>query len=312
VSRGAAAKIAAVLVAAAFSFAPAARAQTAEPAVYVCPMHPEVTAAAPGTCPRCGMALVKSEPVSADYRISVEASPPAPRAGERVRLRFLVRHPESGALVRDFAIVHEKPFHLFVVSQDLEEYQHIHPRPQPDGSLAVETTLPRAGYYKLYADFLPVGGQPQVLPEVLVTADAPTDLASSAAHLVPDQTRRKTAGNVTATLELPAAGLVAGRDEKLVFHVVDATTGAGVTDLEPYLGAFGHTLVMSEDTLHYVHAHPVEGLPAGAAEPRGGPDLTFKALLPRPGRYRIWTQLKRAGAVSTVSFTVEAASPGPL
>lgn len=29
--------------------------------MYVCPMHPEVTSATPGTCPKCGMALVKKE-----------------------------------------------------------------------------------------------------------------------------------------------------------------------------------------------------------------------------------------------------------
>ena len=28
---------------------------------YVCPMHPEITAAAAGSCPRCGMALVAPE-----------------------------------------------------------------------------------------------------------------------------------------------------------------------------------------------------------------------------------------------------------
>jgi hypothetical protein len=27
--------------------------------LYVCPMHPEVTSKAPGTCPKCGMTLVK-------------------------------------------------------------------------------------------------------------------------------------------------------------------------------------------------------------------------------------------------------------
>ncbi|HEY2942191.1 MAG TPA: heavy metal-binding domain-containing protein [Vicinamibacteria bacterium] len=307
-SRG---RIAKILVVAAVLLAAAAWAQAPEPPVYVCPMHPEVVATVPGACPKCGMALVKSEPIDADYALSVEALPPTPRAGERLRLRFTVNHPTTGALVRDFSIVHEKPFHLFVVSQDLEDYQHVHPEPQPDGSLAVDLSLARPGYYKLYADFLPLGGRPQVLPEVLVTSDTATDLASSGAHLVPDL-RPKTSGTVTASLSVPAAGLAAGRDEKLVFHVTDAATGAPVTDLEPYLGAFGHTLVMSEDTLHYVHAHPVEALPAGVVDPRGGPDLTFKALLPRPGRYRIWTQLKRAGVVSTVSFTVEAASPGPL
>jgi hypothetical protein len=27
--------------------------------IYTCPMHPEVTSTAPGTCPKCGMTLVK-------------------------------------------------------------------------------------------------------------------------------------------------------------------------------------------------------------------------------------------------------------
>nr|MBA2303730.1 hypothetical protein [Acidobacteriota bacterium] len=47
-------------------------------------------------------------------------------------------------------------------------------------------------------------------------------------------------------------------------------------------------------------AHPVESLSAG----RGGPALTFKAALPTSGTYRIWTQLKRPGEVSTAVFTV--------
>jgi Heavy metal binding domain len=33
--------------------------QTRAAAVYTCPMHPEVTSDKPGTCPKCGMALVK-------------------------------------------------------------------------------------------------------------------------------------------------------------------------------------------------------------------------------------------------------------
>ena len=33
----------------------------AAPATYACPMHPEVTASEPGTCPKCGMKLVAVE-----------------------------------------------------------------------------------------------------------------------------------------------------------------------------------------------------------------------------------------------------------
>jgi hypothetical protein len=277
---------------------------------YLCPMHPDVVSRVPGTCPRCGMTLALADPFDArDFLVDVVTEPSAPRAGAPARLHLTVREPGSRAVVRDFAEVHEKRYHLFVIGQDLAHYDHIHPIQQPDGSFLIDVTLPRPGYYKVYSDFLPVGGTPQVVPGVLVTAGATRDLAAAAAHLIPDAGAPRVAGDMRISLALPPGGLVAGRDEKLHYTVVDARNGAPVTDLEPYLAAFGHTLVLSEDTLHYVHAHPVELLPDGGAQARGGPELTFKALLPRPGRYRVWTQLKRRGVVSTVAFTVDVKSP---
>jgi hypothetical protein len=256
------------------------------------------------------MTLAPADPFDArEFLVDVAAQPAAPVPGQPARLRLTVREPATRAVVRDFVEVHEKRYHLFVISEDLEHYDHVHPVQQTDGSYLVDVVLPRAGYYKLYSDFLPLGGTPQVIPAVLVTAGATADLASRPAHLVPDSTPTRAAGDMRITLGLPSDGLAAGRDEKLHYHVVDAKTGEPVTDLEPYLAAFGHTLVLSEDTLHYVHAHPVELLPDGPGPVGGGPDLTFKALLPRPGRYRVWTQLKRHGLVSTVAFTVEARSP---
>ena len=271
-------------------------------------MHPDVVARAPGTCPRCGMTLTAADPYDArEFLVDVDLLPAAPRPGVPVRLRLTVREPATRTVVRDFVEVHEKPYHLFVVSQDLEHYDHVHPQQQPDGSYVIDVTLPRAGLYKLYSDFLPVGAAPQVVPGMLATEGFAGDLAAVSAHLVPDTAPRE-AGGLRVALTLPAGGLVAGRDEKLRYHVVDARTSQPVSDLEPYLAAFGHTLVLSEDTLHYVHAHPLELLPDDRGA-RGGPDLTFKALLPRPGRYRLWTQLKRGGVVSTVAFTVDVTSP---
>ena len=288
----------------------AGAAQTAAPPAYICPMHPDVVSRTPGACPRCGMTLAPADPFDTrEFIVDLTVDPAAPVPGRPARLRLVVREPRTRAVVREFVEVHEKPFHLFVISQDLEDYQHVHPVQQADGSYLIDVVLPRAGYYKLYSDFLPLGGTPQVIPGVLVSAGAGGDLASRSAHLVPDTGFTRAAGDMRVTLGLPAGGLAAGRDEKLRYHVVDARSGEPVTDLEPYLAAFGHTLVLSEDTLHYVHAHPVELLPEGPGPVRGGPDLTFRALLPRPGRYRVWTQVKRHGVVSTVAFTVDAASP---
>jgi heavy metal-binding protein len=274
---------------------------------FYCPMHPDITSTTEGRCSRCAMALVPGDPLDArEYLVDMTANPPAIRAGQPVRLRLVVRDPETRAAVRAFATVHEKQFHLFVVSHDLTHYDHVHPDMQPDGSWTIDLTLPRNGYYKLIADFLPIGGTPQIVPRMMATVDA-GDLGAARARLA-DEAFEKAASSMRVELSLPADGLVAGRDETLRYHVVDAASGRPVTDLEPYLAAFGHTLILSEDTLEYVHAHPVEQLPENTVTAAGGPDLTFKALLPKAGRYRLWTQLKREGVVTTVPFTVTVAS----
>lgn len=278
-------------------------------AMFYCPMHADITSTVEGTCSRCGMKLVPGDPLDArEYRVDMTARPAAVQPGKPARLAFTVRHPDTRDVVRSFATVHEKQFHLFVVSHDLEFYDHIHPDMQADGSWAIDVTLPKAGYYKLITDFLPIGGTPQVLPQLLPVGNA-GDLQESRAQLPASDGFQKSAGSMRVALSLPSDGLVAGRDEKLLYQIADAKTGRPVTNLEPYLGAFGHTLVLSEDTLEYVHAHPVELLPENIETAAGGPELTFKALLPKPGRYRLWTQLKRGGVVSTASFTVTAASP---
>lgn len=278
-------------------------------AVYACPMHPDVTANAPGTCPRCGMTLALMDPFDArEYLVDVATAPAAIKPGEPFTLRLTVREPVSKSVVSQFATVHEKRFHLFVISQDLEHYDHVHPEQGADGSWSLPVTLPRAGYYRLYADFLPAGGTPQVIAMPLVTSGFTGDIASSSAHLVPDRDLTKSVGSLKVSLALPEAPLTAGREEMFAFELVDRQTGAAVTDLEPYLAAWGHTLLLSEDTLSVVHAHPVEPVPDDPAA-RGGPVITFKAMFPKAGRYRLWTQMKRKGQLATAVFTIAVVSP---
>jgi hypothetical protein len=280
-------------------------AQTAPDKNYSCPMHADVTGRAPGKCSKCGMDLVAGAVWDErEYHLELRTEPAAPRAGEPVRLLFRVGEPDSGRTVTEFQVVHDKRYHLFVASQDLEHLAHVHPEQQEDGSWSIDLTLPQPGYYRIYSDFLPGGGTPQIIARTLVTAGFERDLASSIPRLSPDRTLVKTVDGTTVGLTPEPGVLVAGRTSRLRYDL--ARDGAPVTDLEPYLGAWGHTLVLSEDALEYVHAHPIEYLPAGAVEPRGGPNVTFDALFPKPGRYRIWTQFKRRGEVSTVSFTVDA------
>jgi hypothetical protein len=71
---------------------------------------------------------------------------------------------------------------------------------------------------------------------------------------------------------------------------------------------------MSEDMVDYVHSHPIEPMPpeANLEALRGGPDVTFEGLMPKPGRYRAWTQFRRNNKLYTFTYTFNAIDVGEL
>jgi hypothetical protein len=276
---------------------------------YTCTMHPDVRVAAPGKCPKCGMPLVAVTPaVTDEFELKIESSPRAPKPNEKVKLRFMIFNPKNGEQVKSFQILHEQLYHLFIVSQDMNHFQHIHPEFQPDGSFTIETALPQPGRYKIYSDFYPTDGTPQVLQQSIATAGYGSDLMAGLARLAPDDSFVKVADGMKIELKLEPAEVIAGQTVSLKYHLTDAKTGEPIRDLLPYLGAWGHTLILSEDQADYVHSHPEQIVPeiTDRAKLRSGPDVTFDALIPRPGNYRIWTQFLRGDTLTTVSFTIHA------
>jgi hypothetical protein len=295
----------------------------------MCPIHSDYTVEGPGTCPRDGMELVRARPFDVrDYELELSTVPALPRSGEPIGLRIDILDPATRERVDDFEIVHEQPFHLFVISRGLEHFEHIHPIRRPDGIWSIDVVLPRAGHYVVLSDFVPRGGAAQLIARPLATAGYAGDLWADSARLVPDSSLSKTVEGLTATLAYDPPTFVAGLYGHLSYHLTDASTGQPVADLEPYLGAFGHTLIVSEDLVHYVHSHPIdlttpyaegEGpklfmLPmhaghSGHAEFRGGPEVTFDGLMPAPGRYRAFTQFRWRDSIRTFAFTFEVAAP---
>jgi len=295
-----------------------------EATAFVCPMHPDYTLDIAGRCPRCGMPLVRATPFDVrDYGLEFTTTPAVVKPGEKATWRFRIAHPGTGARVTTFETVHERQYHLFVISQDMEHFQHIHPQLQVDGTWTIDVTLPKAGYYKVLSDFLPSGGSWQFLVRPLVTAGYAGDLVEDSAVLVPDSGAKKVVDDMTATVSYDPAPFAAGLYGHLTFHLTDTATGGPITDLQTYLGAFGHTLIMSEDMTDYVHAHPLDIVPGSDEDNpefvippgadlealRGGPEVTFDGLMPKPGRYRAWTQFRRHDRLHTFSSTFEVKAP---
>jgi hypothetical protein len=207
----------------------------------------------------------------------------------------------------------------------MEHFQHIHPEEQPDGTWTIDVTLPKPGYYKVLSDFMPSGGAPQFLARPLVTAGYSGDLAGESAHLIPDTSTSKTVDDITATVSYDPPVCRVSLYCHMNYFLTDSATGRPISDLQTYLGAFGHTLIMSEDMVDYVHSHPLDILampdddggppvfliPPGADldKLRGGPEVTFEGLMPKAGHFRAWTQFRRNDKVHTFAFTFNVVEP---
>ena len=269
------------------------------PDAFWCPMHLDVRSPAAGICPICRMTLEPIPPPRVgEYHMDVAVTAGARGAGAS-RLRITVRDPSDGRPVPAFTTIHERLLHLFIVDRRLEYFRHLHPVPAGDGVFELTQDLP-PGEYVLIADFLPRGGRAQLLQRAIVTPGYRGPLFPAAPALTPETSADRVEGGVRVHLE--AGALKAGKAAVLRFTLSDAATGAPLSDLEPFLGAPGHLLMVNADLTEADHAHPEE--PA-----TNGPSISFQPLMPAAGVYKLWFQFQRRGVVVTAAFVVSVQAP---
>lgn len=250
-------------------------------------MDPDVRQKAPGKCPRCGMKLLAGLPDPVEYPVKLTMKPKAPKPGQQVTLRFTILHPKSKKPVGALETMHEKVFHLFLISEDLEHFAHEHPEVVEPGVFEFDWVFPQGGMWRVLCDFFPTGGTPQLIPKTILL---PKGNAAPAA---------KAASNIEVELRTEPAEPLAG-EKTLLFYKATPREG-----FEPYLGAMGHMLVASEDLVDLVHTHPflVDG--GLATPPTDYKQIQFNLIFPRAGRYRVWAQFQRAGVVNTIARDVQ-------
>ncbi len=265
-------------------------------------------------------AIVRDSTESNDFRAELTTDQAEIRSDRPTTLILNIKNPR-GEVVRDLQTVHEKQIHLILVSDDLAEFNHLHPEPQADGSYGVGFTFPHGGAYRLYADFTPAGAN-QLVERFSVTASG---TPAPRVALVEDKSLTKTVDGLRVTMQL-SESLRAGQELQLNFMVADEATGKPVTDLQPYLGSLAHFVIISEDTSRYLHVHPME---AGAMPGMKGAGMTGKmdeemkmgqggkaaanvtisahTTFHNAGLYKLWAQFQRKGQVIVVPFVVRIA-----
>ncbi|MGW5572993.1 hypothetical protein ACWEVD_17495 [Nocardia thailandica] len=224
------------------------------------------------------------------YTLRLDTDRTTADANATVRFRIL---RADGTPLTSYTTNHDKDLHLIVVRRDLTGFQHVHPTLDPSGTWSVPLNLSRAGDYRVYADFTPAGAAGQTLGADLRVAGAydPRPLPAPATTTTVD--------GYTVTLD---GTITPGQSSRVTLSV--ARDGKPVTDLQPYLGAYGHLVALRAADLGYLHVHP-EGTPGDGRTP-SGPGITFSVTAPSQGDYRLFLDFQHAGTVRTAEFTVAA------
>jgi uncharacterized membrane protein len=293
-----------------------------ELAKFQCPMHDGIQSEKAGVCPVCGMQLVPlqtgvrtvlhDDPFGLELSTEKQFAPTAdlaetPVIPDPLQQRLIFTPRQRGQLLRNLPVVHEHPMHVTIVSSDLSFFDHVHPIPQPDGSLQIDYHFPHAGHYLIFGEYFPAGQRDQVFRFPMTVGDS--ELLADAPKLeVSPADVKPISGHPEMTAELIAQPrtLTAGTHSMLLFRLSDH--GQPVIDLEPYMAAMGHCAILSQDTQSFLHCHPEQVYPT-TADSRGGPDIAFHTTFPHPGKYKIWGQFKRDGKVIVADFVVEVKSP---
>jgi hypothetical protein len=208
---------------------------------------------------------------------------------------FRVIGPD-GQAVTEFVPEHDKELHFIAVRRDTAGFQHVHPVRDEKGTWSVELTL-EPGDWRFFADIHPVGHNGTMTLGIDVAVAGPYD-----PRPLPEATGIARIGEYAVTLD---GELLPGETSELTLTV--SRNGRPVTDLQPYLAAYGHLVALRVGDLGYLHVHP-EGEPGdGTTAP--GPEIAFMAVAPTAGTYRLYLDFQHDDVVRTAEFTVRTAAP---
>ena len=223
------------------------------------------------------------------YTLALEQ--PALPAGPATEVVFSVLGPDGRPLT-SYRASHDEDLHLIAVRRDLTGFQHVHPELGGDGTWRTTLAL-TPGEWRVFADFVPAGGEGLTLGTDLSVA------GSYSPEPLPAPSRTAEVDGYTVTLD---GDLVAGEMSELTLRI--AKDGRPVTDLQPYLAAYGHLVVLRDGDLAYLHVHPTGEPGDGRTEP--GPEVRFATTAPSPGTYRLFLDFRHGDVVRTAEFTAVA------
>jgi hypothetical protein len=235
---------------------------------------------------------------AASPTVSAAVMPAELTPGQAVSLSVVLRDARGRVLAPvDLQMLHGEPVHLLLIDAGLGDYHHLHPLWR-EGKWWADF-VPGKAAYRGWAEIMPVDGPHQFVPFGIGGA------VPNPGGLRDEESFYAVADGLRFDLRL-AMPLKVGAETLAILHVSRAD-GGPVDDLQPIMGAYAHLVGFDAGLRGVLHAHPLGAAPAGDAA-RGGPVLNFHLLPEESGLVRLFLQVRHAGAVVTVPFTVRVGS----
>lgn len=255
---------------------------------YACPMHPEVTGEQGDKCPTCGMDLkIVHQEKTIENQVQLSTFPQTIEAGIPTKLILAIKENDQNI---PLDISHEMKIHLMAVSEDLTWFRHIHPEEQADGTYDITETFPNGGRYILFTDFKPSGAT-----QVVNKQEIEVQRNHNAGNEEIGDPWVSEVNGYTVTLE-NGNDFQTNRTQSLQISVEKEGEKLKETNMQQYLGASAHIVMIRKEDKEFLHIHPVS-------------DLRFpiysETYIEKAGTYRMWVQFKIDEKVHTADFTVD-------
>ena len=243
------------------------------------------------------------------YEMEVTSKPSNIDPKKPATFRYKIKN-DKGEVLKNYEVAHEKIMHFITVRKDLAYFQHLHPDfNEVTSEFTVVVTFPEVGPYRLFPDFTPGDDNPQKLP---VTVQHDINVGSLnkyyAQSVVQDREQTKIYGDYKITTTFPKD---AKKQTEITYSLSISQNGRPVTNLEKYLGALGHSVIIKEGSLDFIHTHAEDmammdhqGMSQEMMMGMTGPYISFSTTFPASGVYKIFTQFQHQGKVLTTDYTV--------
>ena len=213
---------------------------------------------------------------------------------------------------------HGHLMHLFLIRWPaMDQVFHLHPDQTATGYFGAALPSLSAGRYKIYADIVHENGLAETavgdvtLPEAKGIPLSGDDAGGSS---IPSRDSFTLPDGYRMVWKHDAAKPIKATQVNLFTFALEGPDGKPATEMEPYMGMGGHAEFVKHDGSVFAHVHPTGSVPMAAmnvASPQSmmamhqmqvTAEVSFPYGIPKPGDYRIFVQMKRAGKVETGAF----------